>query len=227
MPAPATSQRTWTPAKLKLIKPNAGGAENVLWELDFPFNPKDFSLTRGAKWEAASNSGGTMPPEYKGPDPATLTVEIFLDETTEESGDISRTVKKLLGFVNPEADSKSQNKPSAPHARFIWGTAIEFKGYIQQVAIKYTLFRENGNPVRGSATLTIKEFGAPEGRQNPTSGGDPGARAHRVVAGDTLQSIAYAEYGNAAGWRRIADANSSIDDPMRLVPGRALVVPPQ
>ena len=222
----ATAQKTWTPAKLKLIKPNTGGSEDVIWELDFPFNPKDFSLTRGAKWEATTNSGGTLPPEYKGPVPATLTVEIFLDETTKDDGDISKTVKKLLGFVNPEADSKSQNKPSAPHARFIWGTAIEFKGYIEQVAVKYTLFRENGNPVRGTATVTIKEVGAAPAKQNPTSGGDPGTRAHPVVAGDTLQSIAYAEYGSAGAWRTIADANPSIDDPMRLVPGRSLVVPP-
>lgn len=226
MPPASTSQRTWTPAKLKLIKPNAGGAESVLYELDFPFNPKDFSITRGAKWEAQSNSGGTMPPEYKGPVPATLTVEIFLDETDKDNGDISKIIKKLLGYVNPESDSKSQNKPSAPHARFIWGTAIEFLGFIEQVAVKYTLFRENGNPVRGSATLTLKEFGAAPARQNPTSGGDPGSRAHRVVAGDTLPSVAYAEYGNAADWRAIADANPSIDDPMRLIPGRSLVVPP-
>lgn len=225
MPA-ATSQQTWTHAILKLIKPNAGGAESPIFELKFPFNPKEFSLTRGAKWEAPTNAGGTMPPEYKGPVPASLSVEIFLDETTKDNGDISLIVKKLLGFVNPESDSKSQNKPSAPHARFIWGTAIEFKGYIEQVAVKYTLFRENGNPVRGTVTLTIKEFGAPAARQNPTSGGEPGSRAHPVVAGDTLASIAYAEYGTAAGWRAIADANPTIDDPMRLVPGRSLVVPP-
>ena len=222
----ATAQKTWTPAKLKLIEPNSGGAEKVVWELDFPFNPKDYSITRGAKWEATSTPGGTLPPEYKGPVPATMTVEIFLDETTKDDGDISKTVKKLLSYVNPESNSKSQNKPSAPHARFIWGTAIEFLGYIDQIAVKYTLFRENGNPVRGTATVTIKEFGAAPAKQNPTSGGDPGTRAHSVVAGDTLQSIAYAEYGSAAGWRRIADANPSIDDPMRLVPGRALVVPP-
>ncbi len=221
-----TTQRTWTPAKLKLIKPNTGGSEDVVWEKDFPFNPKDFSITRGAKWEATSNSGGTLPPEYKGPVPASLTVEMFLDETTEENGDISKIVKELLGHVNPESDSQSQNRPSAPHARFIWGTAIEFKGYIDQVAVKYTLFRENGNPVRGSVTITLKEFGAAPARQNPTSGGEPGARAHRVVAGDTLASIAYAEYGSTTGWRKIADANSTIDDPLRLVPGRSLVVPP-
>jgi nucleoid-associated protein YgaU len=47
-----------------------------------------------------------------------------------------------------------------------------------------------------------------------------------MVAGDTLASIAYNEYGSAAGWRRIADANPFIDDPMRVKPGTTLVIPP-
>ncbi len=221
-----TAQRTWTPAKLKLIEPNSGASEKVIYELDFPFNPKDFSITRGAKWEAKTTPTGTLPPEYKGPVPSSLTVEIFLDETTEADGNIAKIVKELLSKVNPESKSTDQKKPSAPHARFIWGTAIEFKGYIEQVAVKYTLFRENGNPVRGTVSLTLKEFGAPQPKQNPTSGGEPGSQAHRVIAGDTLASIAYAEYGSTSGWRRIAEANTFIDDPLRLVPGRTLVIPP-
>lgn len=223
MPA---AQKTWTPAKLQIIAPSNGGAETVLWDFDFPYNPKDFAITRAAKWNEKSNKKGTLPAEYNGPVAATVTVEVFLDETTEANGDISVHIKKLLGYVNPEADSKSKDKPSAPHCKFIWGKAIEFKGYIQQVAVKYTLFRSDGTPVRGSATLTLKEFGAPEKGTNPTSGGAPGSMAHKVVAGDTLASIAYGAYGSAAGWRTIADANPSIGDPLRLSPGMTLVVPP-
>jgi len=221
-----TAQTSMTRAKLVILKPKTQGPESKLAEFPFDFNPKDFSITRGAKWEAKQNGKGTLPPQYMGPVPASLTIEMFLDATTEANGDISKTVNKLLGYVNPTSDSKSKDKPSAPHVHFIWGSAIEFKGYIEQVAVKYTLFRENGNPVRGTATLTLKEFGAPQPAQNPTSGGEPGSRAHHVVAGDTLASIAYAEYGTAAGWRQIAEANPFIDDPMRLAPGRSLVIPP-
>jgi nucleoid-associated protein YgaU len=92
--------------------------------------------------------------------------------------------------------------------------------------VKYTLFRENGNPVRGTATLTLKELSLAPPGQNPTSGGEPGSRAYSVLAGDTLQSIAYNEFGTAAAWRRIAEANPFIDDPMRVKPGTALVIPP-
>ena len=47
---------------------------------------------------------------------------------------------------------------------------------------------------------------------------------HRVVAGDSLQSLAWREYGNASAWRAIAEANG-IDDPSRLPTGIELVLP--
>jgi nucleoid-associated protein YgaU len=52
-----------------------------------------------------------------------------------------------------------------------------------------------------------------------------GHRTHRVVAGDSLASIAYLEYGDPNGWRRLADANG-IDDPLRVRDGTVLHVPP-
>ena len=217
--------RTWTPAKIIVVEPK-DGAESKLWEHNFDFNPKDYSITRAAEWAAPTNKKGSVPPEYVGPRASSVTIEMFLDESDDEDGDISRIVDKLLGYVNPESKSTQKKKPSAPHVQFIWGTAIEFKGYLEQVAVKYTLFRQNGNPIRGTATLTLKEIVNPPSRQNPTSGGVPGNRAHQVVAGDTLASIAYAEYGNAARWRVIGDANPQVDDPMRLRPGTSLLVPP-
>lgn len=234
MSAPPTAPlRTWTPAKLLFLEPGTGGAEKEVWSVEFPFNPATFSITRGAKWQQNSNKDGLLPAEYHGPVASSIQVKMFLDETQgdpgskfKEDGDISRTVKKILEQVNPEAKSVSKDKPSAPFVRFIWGAAIEFKGYIASAAVEYTLFRENGTPVRGTVTLTLNEFGLAEKAQNPTSGGEPGSRAHRVVAGDTLASIAYDEYGDAGDWRRIANANSSISDPLRLQPGMALVIPP-
>ncbi len=45
-----------------------------------------------------------------------------------------------------------------------------------------------------------------------------------MVAGDSLPSLAWREYGNATQWRAIAEANG-IDDPMRLRPGTELLLP--
>lgn len=226
MPPAPPSQTAFTKAKLIFIEPSSGGAEKEVWTKEFPFNPTNYSITRGAKWEAKSNKDGLLPAEYNGPEPSSVTLKMFLDETHLDNGDISTDVRKLLSKVDPDPSTVSKDKPSAPHVKFIWGDAITFVGYLKSVAIDYQLFRQDGKPVRGEVTLTLLEYGEKPARQNPTSGGEPGSRAHRVVAGDTLASIAYTEYGSAMDWRKIADANPVISDPLRLHPGTALIVPP-
>jgi nucleoid-associated protein YgaU len=45
-----------------------------------------------------------------------------------------------------------------------------------------------------------------------------------VAEGETLASVAWHEYENAALWRGLADFNG-IDDPLRVAPGTVLLVP--
>ena len=49
---------------------------------------------------------------------------------------------------------------------------------------------------------------------------------HRTIAGDTLASVAYAEYGDPTQWRALA-AYNGIDDPMRVRTGTTLLLPPR
>ena len=65
--------------------------------------------------------------------------------------------------------------------------------------------------------------GAP--KQNPTSGAIAAHRSHLVIAGDTLASLAYAEYGDATLWRPLAAFNG-IDDPLRIPEGTSVLLPP-
>ena len=212
-------------AKLTMLEPKSGGGLAEIDHIKFPFNPKEWVITHAAEWKTETTKKGTPPPEFKGPKPASASVEMFLDETDRPAGDISTTVAKLRTLVAPEPGSVSGNKPSAPHVLFEWGKAIRFKGYVDSVAVKYTLFRGNGTPIRGTVTLAMKEFPESKPKQNPTSGSLPGHRTHRVVAGDTLASIAYTEYGDPTLWRHLAEANG-IDDPLRVRDGAVIRVPP-
>ncbi len=74
-------------------------------------------------------------------------------------------------------------------------------------------------------TVDLQELPSETPKQNPTSGGLTARRTHTVVAGDSLPSIAYREYGHADVWRAVAEANG-IDDPFRLTAGTALLLPP-
>lgn len=212
-------------ATLTVLEPKAGGSAAELDRIELPFNPKEWAITHAAEWKAETTKKSAPPPEFKGPKPSAASVEIFLDESAKSDGDISKTVERLRKLVAPEADSVSSNKPSAPHVLFEWGKAITFRGYVDSVAVKYTLFRGQGTPIRGTATVAMKEFPLPPPKQNPTSGGRAGHRTHRLVAGDTLASIAYAEYGDPNHWRHLAEHNR-IDDPLRVREGMVVHVPP-
>ncbi|MDQ1566113.1 MAG: hypothetical protein QOF96_993 [Actinomycetota bacterium] len=216
----AEQQRTMTKAKLVISEPKAGGRESST--IEFPFNPKDFSITRKAGWTSSPAKKAEARPEYVGADPAEITVEMFLDECEVAKGDISKTVDKLLACLDPH--KATGDSPSAPYVSFFWGSAIKFHGIVTSVTAKYTLFRGSGTPVRGSATITIKEMATPPGNQNPTSGARAGYRTHVMRAGDTLASVAYAEYGDPSRWRSLAEAND-IDDPTRVPAGASLLVP--
>jgi len=214
-------------ATLTVQEPKAAGRAPEIFTLTFPFNPSQWSVNRTAGWKTDTTKKGVPPPEFKGPNPASVSIEIFLDESGRKDGDISKTAAKLEKLVHPEQNSVSRNKPSGPHVLFEWGKAITFKGYVESVAVKYTMFRSGGTPIRGTCTLGLKEFPVGLPAQNPSSGGLLGSRTHRVVAGDTLASVAYAEYGDPTLWRKVADANPDlVDDPMRIPAGAVLRVPP-
>jgi nucleoid-associated protein YgaU len=221
----APTQGSVLKATLTIQEPRAGGAPAQIDRFEFPFNPKEWSITHAAEWKIETTKKGAPPPEFKGPKPSSANVEIFLDETHKEDGDISKTVDRLRRIVAPEPKSVQSNKPSAPHILFEWGKAISFKGYVDSVAVKYTMFRGEGTPIRGTCTVSMKEFPIPSPNQNPTSGGVQGHRTHRVVAGESLALVAYAEYGDPSLWRRLAGANE-IDDPMGVPDGTLLRVPP-
>ena len=59
-----------------------------------------------------------------------------------------------------------------------------------------------------------------------TTGTAGGSSTYVVVKGDSLSKIAKREYGDAAKWRRIYEANQDIiKDPDLIYPGQTLKIP--
>ncbi|NHC13805.1 CIS tube protein [Motilibacter deserti] len=219
------AQENLLKATLTLQQPGKDGGIRDIDTFSFPFNPKEWSITHAADWKVETTKADAPPPEFKGPKPASATVEIFLDESEKPNGDISTSVERLKKAVAPEPGTVTLNHPVAPYVLFEWGKAIRFLGYVESIAVTYTMFRGGGAPIRGSCKVTMKEFPSNAANQNPTSGGEPGYRTRRVVAGDTLASIAYEEYGSPAQWRALARANRIVD-PSRVPSGVMLQIPP-
>jgi hypothetical protein len=194
--------------------------------VNFQFNPKELSVTKSAKWsrDAQPGSKNSGVPQFKGAEPCKLAVEMFLAATDSGDDSVVKTVEKLFACCVPTSDSHDRKKPNPPWVIFHWGELTGFTAYIASVAVKYTLFTPGGMPIRATATVNLEEMAkAPKG-QNPTSGALAAHRVHTVGAGDSLQSIAWREYGDPSMWRALAERND-IEDPMLLRVGTALLVP--
>jgi len=210
-------------AYLALIQPSPGGSE--IARVTFPYNPKEFSYKKTAQWERkpARGAKSSAPPEFKGADPESLTVEVFLDGY-EKNRDVSGTIDTLLSCCVPQSDSLTNNKPSPPWVLFGWGDKVHLRALVKSVDVKCTMFSPEGLPLRAVCNVSMEEIADELPFQNPTSGGLKPLRSHLVVTGDSLPSIAYREYGKADWWRPIAQANG-IDDPLRLRVGTRILVP--
>jgi Contractile injection system tube protein/LysM domain len=217
-------------AKLAVHKPPRAGSTaepgDFMHDIEFQFNPKELSLTKNAKWQRdpQRNAKKSGTPEFKGPDPCKLAVEMFLDATDTMGDKVVKTVEQLFSCCVATEESRKDTKGSPPWVIFKWGGMTGFHAYVASVTAKYTLFTPAGTPVRAVCTVNLEEISGELGGQNPTSGALAAKDTHLLVAGDTLHSLAYRVYGNAELWRVIAAAND-IDDPMRLRPGERLLVP--
>ncbi len=193
------------------------------------FNPKEYSFTKKNTWTASKATGGNVPEyEFGGGEPATLSLKLFFD-TFETGKDVrlqhTDKVWKLMMIDTQLTDHKTQ-KGRPPKVRFQWGKAWSFEAVITSITQTFMLFGEDGTPLRAQLDVGFQqvkdELTHPP--QNPSSGGPGGGRQWTVKDGDSLQSIAYAEYGDCNRWRAIADANR-LEQVRRLRPGTTLEIP--
>ncbi|MCA1219769.1 CIS tube protein [Streptomyces sp. 8L] len=196
---------------------------------DFEFNPSQLSMVRRTQWKATPTAAlrdGTVP-EFMGPEPRQLTVEVFLDRSDDpDSNDVMKMVESLFRCCEVTSLSIAAKQPSTPWVVFQWGSfkTARFTAYVESVEASYTLFGTTGMPIRATCQVQLHEIPSETEGQNPTSGALTARRVHRLVAGDSLESLAWREYGDSTVWRAIAEANG-IDDPARLAPGTELILP--
>jgi nucleoid-associated protein YgaU len=213
--------------KAGLIPKDTGEALGV-W---FMFNPTEYTITATSSWKQTPAKGKDGPKsEFTGTLPQTLAMDVLFVQDwggpNKEIHDVIADTFNIRELTKPSDPSIAKGKPSPPVLLFHWGDAPQFYDcHLKSVSVKYTMFDAKGNPTRAIASIVLERVLAETPKQNPTSGGPIGNRAHVVSDGDSLPSIAYREYDDAALWRGLADLNG-IDDPMALRVGQRLIVPP-
>jgi nucleoid-associated protein YgaU len=215
-------------ARLDLREPVASNKNFVrgssIKVLEFAFNPKDYSMSQQGGWNFKPQKKSLEPPEFNGTQPRTLDVEMFLDATDRDDGDVTDAVATLLSAARPTERSKNSKTPFPPIVVFSWGAAAPFVGVVKQVSATFTMFRPSGQPIRANCKISLQEYDPQPPKQNPTSGALNSNRSHTVKLGDSLASIANAEFGSPALWRAIALVNE-LEDPFNLRVGSELLIP--
>ena len=127
-------------------------------------------------------------------------------------------------LLRAHREERRPKKPSPPLVVLHWGTLSSFPAFVTSVSVKFNLFTSGGTPIRAVCSVSMEEMPGEKFRQNPTSGSQEVRRVHRIVAGDSLASLAYAEYGDPNVWRALAAFNQ-LDDPLRIRTGTVLLLP--
>jgi hypothetical protein len=199
--------------KAKIIAYKKKGEENI----EVLFNPNEYALdtSNNYTWKKVPNTG--MPAgQFVSGGTTSLSMDLFFD-TFEKGTDVRDLTKKISELLDIDVGHP-------PLVRFVWGS-IDFKGVLEKVSQKFTMFLDSGIPVRATLKVTFKSATSQKEQAKKVPPEAAGQTKQKMVKeGDQLWMTASSEYEDPRQWRMIADANG-IDNPLKLKPGRRITVP--
>ncbi|WP_409341904.1 peptidoglycan-binding protein [Paenibacillus sp. MBLB4367] len=187
--------------------------------IDVMFNPNEYSLESGNYYRWKKIPGLSYPiGQFVNGESSTLTMDMFFD-TYEKGTDVRDHTKKIVGLLDIE---KELHAP--PVCQFVWGS-LNFKGVVEKVSSKYTMFLESGIPVRATLRVSFKSwYTKKEQLQHIPRHSADRTKQKMLNQGEELWMVAAEEYDDPGKWREIARANG-IDNPRKLQGGRKITVP--
>lgn len=205
------------PAKLKI----KGGGVTI----EAQFNPAEYTLSKGVQVEEQDTKKlDAAVLEFTRGGNVTLGLTLLFDATlADDAVDVVLETDKCyrLALIEPK-------KTAPPVVTVTWGEFLSFKAYVDKVDRQFTLFDEDGVPLRATVTLSFKEYLTIDELDDLKQGkAAPHTSRHVTQRGDTAAAIAAQQYGDPAQWRKIAEANPGVADSLpSLPPGTVLQIPP-
>lgn len=202
-----------TKAKVIIIRSNKQETVDVL------FNPSEYVLTSGNKFSWKPVPGLQAPvAQFVSGEATSLTMDLFFD-TYGTNVDVRTHTSKITRLLDVD---RELHVP--PLCRFVWGS-LDFKGIVEKVTQRFTMFMESGIPVRATLKVTFKALQSmlEQYQKVPRESADR-TKQKTLKQDEQLWMLAAEEYDDPAHWRDIAEANG-IDNPRRLPVGRKLIIP--
>jgi hypothetical protein len=126
------------------------------------YNPKELQIDKTVPWQKksqANKSGDTgIQLEYTGADGRSLSLELLFDGF-ETNASVADNVDKLNQMASVLAPNDPDETKRRPHLCVVtWGTTVpKFKCVIESLSAKYTMFSDQGVPLRATCTVKLKE----------------------------------------------------------------------
>lgn len=189
-------------------------------EFEVLFNPKEYIIEKKTPWKEHEINGLDSPAvEFTIGERKRLSMELYFD-TSEEKGDVREYTGKIEELMMVNSD---QHRP--PLLMFSWGN-LKFRCVLEDLVQRYTMFLNDGTPVRALLKVLFKEYTTAAGqiKDKPRHSSD---HTKRIILqeGDSLSAMAGREYEDPGKWREIAHANG-IEDPTNVQEGTVLSIPP-
>ncbi|MGJ8589602.1 MAG: hypothetical protein ACSHXW_15745 [Yoonia sp.] len=205
--------------------------------LDVAFNPTEYTLTKGAQLTEIPIPGlGNPMLQFVHGQAETLAMELFFDSTDE--GGTGEDAKPVTDLTDPfyQLILIDPATRALPVVLFSWGgdafpggrsyetlgsNRHGFKGVIESVRQRFTMFSSLGVPLRATLAISMKEYKTLAelvAEQSVQSSDRPASQV--VGEGQALTDIADAQ-GGGSDWRGMADANG-IDNPEAVEAGTVL-----
>jgi LysM repeat protein len=152
----------------------------------------------------------------------TLEMELFFDTYDTPflpKQDVRLETNKVVHLMDIDSDLH------APPVLIVSWASLQFECVLARVSQKFIMFMEDGTPVRARLNVTFNRFieAEREAKEVNRQTADY-SKAHTVMQGETLSSIATHYYENPQQWRPIAIVNE-IDNPRAIASGQTLRIP--
>lgn len=119
------------------------------------YNPKEITLDKTVPWQKHKNSKAAAPVlEYTAGDGKNLAVELLLDSYEGDPAALQKLVDRIERL---SAVTGIKEKTRPPICTFVWGKFPKFRGVVENMSVKYTMFLEDGTPCRAIVTLKLKQ----------------------------------------------------------------------
>ncbi len=184
---------------------------NASTQIEVYFNPKEITIDKQVPWQEHKNSEGDAPTlEFTAGKGKELSCELMFD-MFEDKGDVYATyISPLEGLALIDADL---SRP--PLCTFTWGSNLPvFKGVIEDLNVKYTLFLPDGTPCRATVNIKMKQAETLMNKKEADEATKAEAAQQKGTtppAGQRMDTTAQ-QVGDGSNYRATADRNG-VDNP--------------